>query len=74
MNADDIRDKLQREHPRAEVEQVELVEGDDQTILVRVHTRRPGLLIGKRAATLERVKAELEAELGAVTLNLIEVR
>ncbi|MFZ5440342.1 MAG: KH domain-containing protein [Myxococcota bacterium] len=62
--------QLRAQYPGCDIAEVE-VEGD----VVRVHTARPGLLIGKRGATAERLTAELKGARGeATSLQILEVR
>lgn len=62
--------QLRAQYPGCGIAEVE-VEGD----AVRVFTARPGLLIGKRGATAEKLIAELKGARGeATTLNIVEVR
>jgi small subunit ribosomal protein S3 len=48
---------------------------EGERTLVTIHTGRPGILIGRRGATAERVKQELAELLGTpVRLHIVEVR
>lgn len=56
-------------HPNADVARVE-TEGTR----VRVFSARPGILIGRQGATVIAIKGELEKMLGAVHLDIHEIR
>lgn len=43
---------------------------------INIHTARPGIVIGKKGAEIERLKAELQQQMGGreVYINIVEVR
>lgn len=56
-------------HPNADVARVER-EGE----IVRVWSARPGILIGRQGTTVLAIKGELEKMLGAIKLDIHEIR
>ena len=56
-------------HPNADVARAER-EGD----VIRVWSARPGILIGRQGATVLAIKSELEKMLGAIKLDIHEIR
>jgi small subunit ribosomal protein S3 len=64
---------LRGEHPDKGIARV-LRGRDGEGTVVEIHTGSPGLIIGRRAAGLVALKEALEADLGPLKLNLIEIR
>ena len=58
---------------RIEIERVGEREG--QKVRIAIHTARPGIIIGKKGAEVEKLKKDLEAMIGKqVTIDIKEVR
>ena len=69
-----IRRLLQTQLDRAGVSNIEIERTRDR-VRVDIHTARPGIVIGRRGAEAERVRAELEKLTGKqVQLNILEVK
>lgn len=52
-----------------------VVERPAKKALVTIHTARPGIVIGKKGADIEKLKAELSKIVGTeVSLNILEIR
>lgn len=69
-----IRDYLARELPRGAVSRVEIERISDK-LQVDLHTARPGVVIGRRGAEADRLRAALEDISGKpAKLNIIEVK
>ncbi len=69
-----IREFLMTELPHAAISRVE-VERTGEKLRVDVHTARPGIVIGRRGAEADRIRAELEKLTGKqVQLNILEVK
>jgi small subunit ribosomal protein S3 len=52
-----------------------LIERAAQKVTVTIQTARPGVIIGKRGADIERIKAKLQSiATGEVSLNIVEVK
>jgi small subunit ribosomal protein S3 len=52
-----------------------IVERANKTVRVGIHTARPGSIIGKKGADIEKLRKELSEKAGAeVALNIIEIR
>ena len=70
MNAEQLTTEIRAMQPNAGIARVEL-EGDQ----VRIHTARPGLVIGKRGSNLSVLQDRLEAWFGRrMQLHVVEVR
>jgi len=69
-----IRRMLQRGMERAGISKVEIERTRDR-VRVDIHTARPGIVIGRRGAEAERIRADLEKLSGKqVQLNILEVK
>ena len=69
-----IRDYLAKELPRGAVSRVEIERISDK-LQVDLHTARPGVVIGRRGAEADRLRAALEQISGKpAKLNIIEVK
>jgi small subunit ribosomal protein S3 len=69
-----IRRLLQTNLDRAGVSRIEIERTRDR-VRVDIHTARPGIVIGRRGAEAERIRAELEKLTGKqIQLNILEVK
>ena len=70
-----IRDYLMRQLPHAAISRVE-VERTRDRLRIDVHTARPGIVIGRRGAEAERLRADLARMTGnvKVQLNIAEIK
>ena len=69
-----IRRLLQTQLDRAGVSNIEIERTRDR-VRVDIHTARPGIVIGRRGAEAERIRADLEKLTGKqIQLNILEVR
>src|SRR5213083_1220681 len=69
-----IRRLLSKGMERAGISRVEIERTRDR-VRVDIHTARPGIVIGRRGAEADRIRAELERLTGKqVQLNILEVR
>ncbi len=69
-----IRKLLQTQLDRAGVSNIEIERTRDR-VRVDIHTARPGIVIGRRGAEAERIRADLEKLTGKqIQLNILEVR
>src|SRR5690348_11592491 len=69
-----IRKLLSKGMERAGISKVEIERTRDR-VRVDIHTARPGIVIGRRGAEADRIRAELEKLTGKqVQLNILEVR
>lgn len=69
-----IRDYLNGELTRGAVSRIEIERTRDK-VVVEIHTARPGVVIGRKGAEADRLRAGLEKLSGRrVKLNIIEVR
>jgi len=69
-----IRALLQKNLDRAGVSRIDLERTKDR-VRVDIHTARPGIVIGRRGAEAERIRAELEKLTGKqIQLNILEVK
>ena len=69
-----IRKYLKNELQKAGVPKIE-IERDSQRVRVFVHCAKPGMVIGKGGAEIDKYKANLEKMVGMpVALNVVEVR
>lgn len=69
-----IRKYLQKELAQAGIAKV-LVERPAKKARVTIHTARPGVVIGKKGADIEKLRAEISKMTGSeVHLNIVEVR
>ena len=69
-----IRKLLQTQLDRAGVSGIEIERTRDR-VRVDIHTARPGIVIGRRGAEAERIRADLEKLTGKqIQLNILEVK
>ena len=69
-----IRKLMSKGMERAGISRVEIERTRDR-VRVDIHTARPGIVIGRRGAEADRIRAELEKLTGKqVQLNILEVR
>ena len=69
-----IRRLLQTSLDRAGVSRIEIERTRDR-VRVDIHTARPGIVIGRRGAEAERIRADLEKLTGKqIQLNILEVK
>ncbi len=69
-----LREYVQERLKSAGISKV-IIERAAKNVKVSVHTARPGLIIGKKGADIEKLRSDLTRRAGAeVSLNIIEVR
>ncbi|MGH8524203.1 MAG: 30S ribosomal protein S3 [Gammaproteobacteria bacterium] len=69
-----LRDKLKERFAHAGVSKIE-IERAANKLKIDIHTSRPGIIIGRKGAEIEKLKKELSQLTGReVYLNIIEVR
>lgn len=52
-----------------------IIERAAKTMRVNIHTARPGLIIGKKGADIEKLRHDIKARVGAeVSINIVEIR
>jgi small subunit ribosomal protein S3 len=69
-----IRQHLTKQLDRAGVSRVEIERTRDR-VRVDIHSARPGIVIGRRGAEAERIRADLEKLTGKqIQLNILEVK
>jgi small subunit ribosomal protein S3 len=69
-----VRELLKRELDRAGVARIEIERTRDR-VRVDIHSARPGIVIGRRGAEAERIRADLEKLTGKqIQLNILEVK
>ena len=69
-----LRDYIQKKLKSAGISKV-IIERAAKTTKVSVHTARPGVIIGKKGADIEKLRRDLAARAGNdVSLNIIEIR
>ena len=69
-----IRRFLQKELDRAGIARIEIERTRDR-VRVDIHSARPGIVIGRRGAEAERIRADLEKMTGKqIQLNILEVK
>ena len=74
LEDDKIRKTLSKDLERAGVSRI-VIERTRDRVRVDIHTARPGIVIGRRGAEAERVRAKLEKLTGKqVQLNIFEVK
>ena len=74
LEDDQIRKEMSKDLERAGVSRI-VIERTRDRVRVDIHTARPGIVIGRRGAEAERVRAKLEKLTGKqVQLNILEVR
>jgi small subunit ribosomal protein S3 len=70
----DIRELVHRELPRAGISRIEIQRAVNR-VDVTIHTAKPGVVIGKQGANVERLRQLLESRIGKkVHLNIQEIR
>ena len=74
LEDDQIRKAMSKDLERAGVSRI-VIERTRDRVRVDIHTARPGIVIGRRGAEAERVRAKLEKLTGKqVQLNIFEVK
>ena len=74
LEDDKIRKEMSKDLERAGVSKI-VIERTRDRVRVDIHTARPGIVIGRRGAEAERVRAKLEKITGKqVQLNIFEVK
>lgn len=74
MEDDKIRKTINKDFERAGVSRV-VIERTRDRVRVDIHTARPGVVIGRRGAEADRVRAKLEKLTGKqIQLNIFEVK
>ena len=74
LEDDQIRKEMSKDLERAGVSRI-VIERTRDRVRVDIHTARPGIVIGRRGAEAERVRAKLEKLTGKqVQLNILEVK
>ncbi|AKV55925.1 30S ribosomal protein S3 [Bifidobacterium actinocoloniiforme DSM 22766] len=74
LEDDKIRKEMNKDLERAGVSKI-IIERTRDRVRVDIHTARPGIVIGRRGAEAERVRAKLEKITGKqVQLNIFEVK
>ena len=69
-----IREFLQEQLDRAGIARIEIERTRDR-VRVDIHSARPGIVIGRRGAEAERIRADLEKLTGKqIQLNILEVK
>lgn len=69
-----LRDYIKKRLSQAGVSKI-VVERPAKKALVTIHAARPGIVIGKKGADIEKLKAELSKIAGTdVSLNILEIR
>ncbi len=69
-----IRDFLHKEVPQAAISKI-VIERPAKTARVTVYCARPGVIIGKKGADIERLRRKIAAMTSAdVSLNIVEIR
>ncbi len=70
----EVREYLLKRLEKAGVPKIE-IERDAKRVRINIHVAKPGFVIGKGGAEIEKLKKDLEAMLGrTVSLNIIEIR
>nr|CRH06674.1 30S ribosomal protein S3 [Candidatus Magnetococcus massalia] len=69
-----LRDWLKKRLAHANVSKI-VIERPAQKARINIHTARPGIIIGKKGADIEKLKAEVRAIASTdVQLNIVEIR
>ena len=69
-----LREYLLEKLAPAGVPKVE-IERDAKRVRINIHVAKPGMVIGRGGAEIEKLKAELEKRLGkSVSLNIVEIK
>ena len=74
MTEDELWAALRRDYQTAQIARVALRTAADGGRVVDVYSGRPGILIGKRGATAEKLGAWLDGVLGPIKLQIREIR
>ena len=70
-----LRKDLKKQLYAAGVPKIEIERRGDNKVVIYVHCARPGIIIGKGGADIERLRLTLEKMIGkSVALNIVEVR
>ena len=70
-----IRTVINKELANAAVSRIEIERAAANQVLVKIHTAKPGIVIGKSGEKVEKLKAQLEAKTKKrVRLEIIEIR
>jgi small subunit ribosomal protein S3 len=73
VTGEELSARLRRDHPGANIADATVTTGDGKP-KIQIRTARPGILIGKRGATIEKVKAWLDEIFGDCELDVLEIR
>ncbi len=69
-----VRNHIKKTMPFSGISKV-IIERSAKKVRVTIHTSRPGIIIGKKGADIEKIKNELSKIVGSeVNLNVVEVR
>lgn len=70
-----IRDVINKELANASVSRIEIERAATNQVLVKIHTARPGIVIGKSGEKVERLRSMLEGKTRKrVRMDIIEIR
>ncbi|HIZ55731.1 MAG TPA: 30S ribosomal protein S3 [Firmicutes bacterium] len=70
-----VRNFIKKKLYAAGVSRIEIERDAANKVKIHIHCAKPGLVIGRGGAEIEKLKAEVEAKLGKpVSLNIVEVR
>ncbi len=70
-----IRELINKELANASVSRIEIERAATNQVLVKIHTARPGIVIGKSGEKVERLRSMLEAKTRKrVRMDIIEIR
>jgi small subunit ribosomal protein S3 len=70
-----IREMIRKKYRSAAIAMVEIERKSGEEIIITLHTARPGIVIGRRGAEVEKLRDEIEAITGPrVTVNIKEVQ
>jgi len=69
-----IRQEIHRQLPRAQISKIEIEKASSQVVVI-IHTARPGLVIGQKGATIDKLREDLSLLLEKeVQVNVSEVK
>ena len=70
-----LREHLKNKLLAAGISKIEIERDSNETVKVFIHCAKPGMVIGRGGAEIEKLKATIEKKLGKeVSLNIIEVK